>query len=123
MIRLVGDNLNLHTPAARYATFTPAEARRITRKVELHYTPKHGSWLNLAEGELAVLAEQCLDRRIPDLPTLRREIEAWQTQRNAHQTMIHWRFRTVDARRKLKHLVSTGQTNGGSLRQAMAPQG
>lgn len=104
VIRLGVDNLNIHTPAALSETFTPAEARRITRKVEFHYTPKHGSWLNMAECELAVLAEQCLDRRIPDLPTLRREIEAWQTQRNSHQTMIHWRFRTVDARRKLKHL-------------------
>jgi len=104
VIRLVVDNLNIHTPAALYETFTPAEARRITRKVEFHYTPKHGSWLNMAECELAVLAEQCLDRRIPDLQTLRREIDAWQAQRNQHPTMINWRFSTMDARLKLKHL-------------------
>lgn len=104
IIRLVVDNLNTHTPAALYETVPPAEARRITRKLEFHYTPKPGSWLNMAECELAVLAKQCLAGRIPDLPTLRREIDAWQTQRNSHQTMIHWRFSTGDARLKLKHL-------------------
>ena len=103
-IRLVVDNLNTHTPAALYETFAPAEARRITRKLEFHYTPKHGSWLNMAECELAVLATQCLDRRIPDIGTLRAEIAAWQHQRNQHQAKINWQFGTDVARVKLKRL-------------------
>jgi transposase len=103
-VRLVVDNLNTHTPAALYETFAPAEARRITRKLEFHYTPKHGSWLNMAECELAVLATQCLARRIPDIGTLRDEIAAWQFQRNRHQANIHWQFGTDVARVKLKRL-------------------
>ena len=103
-VRLVVDNLNTHTPAALYETFAPAEARRITRKLEFHYTPKHGSWLNRAECELAVLATQCLARRIPDIGTLRDEIAAWQFQRNRHQAKIHWQFGTDVARVKLKRL-------------------
>lgn len=103
-IRLVVDNLNTHTPASLYETFSPAEARRITRKLEFHYTPKHGSWLNMAECELAVLATQCLDRRIPDIGTLRAEIAAWQLQRNQQQAKIHWQFGTDVARGKLKRL-------------------
>ncbi|HYQ91885.1 MAG TPA: IS630 family transposase [Candidatus Competibacteraceae bacterium] len=103
-IRLVVDNLNTHTPAALYQAFAPAEARRLIRKVEFHYTPKHGSWLNMAECEFAVLAAQCLDRRIPDSDTLRREIAAWQTQRNRDQAKIHWQFGTDLARVKLKRL-------------------
>jgi len=103
-IRLVVDNLNTHAPAALYETFAPAEARRITRKLEFHYTPKHGSWLNMAECELAVLATQCLDRRIPYIGTLRAEIAAWQLQRNRHQAKIHWQFGTDVARVKLKRL-------------------
>lgn len=103
-IRLVVDNLNTHTPAALYDIFPPAEARRITRKLEFHYTPKHGSWLNMAECELAVLASQCLDRRVPTIDTLREEIAAWQGPRNQYQTKIHWQFSTDLARTKLKRL-------------------
>ena len=103
-IRLVVDNLNTHTPAALYGVFPPNEARRITRKLEFHYTPKHGSWLNRAECEFAVLAGQCLDRRIPTLETLQEEIAAWQDQRNQHQAKIHWQFDTDAARVKLKRL-------------------
>ena len=103
-VRLVVDNLNTHTPAALYEAFAPAEARRITRKLEFHYTPKHGSWLNMAECELAVLATQCLDRRIPNIKTLRDEIAAWQIQRNRHQAKINWQFDTDLARVKLKRL-------------------
>jgi transposase len=104
VVRLVVDNLNTHTPAALYETFAPAEARRITRKLEFHYTPKHGSWLNMAECEFAVLTTQCLDRRIPDVTTLGREISAWQAKRNQHHTKINWQFGTVQARVKLKRL-------------------
>jgi transposase len=104
VIRLVVDNLNTHTPAALYEAFAPAEARRITRKLEFHYTPKHGSWLNMAECEFAVLASQCLDRRIPEIETLRREVSVWQTQRNHHQAKINWQFGTDSARLKLKRL-------------------
>jgi transposase len=104
LIRLVVDNLNTHTPAALYEAFAPAEARRITRKLEFHYTPKHGSWLNMAECEFAVLATQCLDRRIPDASILSWEIAAWQTKRNQHQTKINWQFGTDLARVKLKQL-------------------
>jgi hypothetical protein len=103
-IRLVVDNLNTHTPAALYSVFPPNEARRLTRKLEFHYTPKHGSWLNMAECEFAVLASQCLDRRIPNLETLQKEITAWQAQRNQHQANIHWQFDTDVARVKLKRL-------------------
>jgi hypothetical protein len=103
-IRLVVDNLNTHTPAALYSTFPPDEARRITRKLEFHYTPKHGSWLNMAECELAVLAGQCLDRRISTIDTLREEIAAWEGPRNQLQTKIHWQFSTEVARTKLKRL-------------------
>jgi hypothetical protein len=103
-IRLVVDNLNTPTPAALYEAFAPTEARRITRKLEFHYTPPHGSWLNMAECEFAVLATQCLDRRIPDANTLSREIAAWQTKRNQQQTKINWQFGTDLARVKLKRL-------------------
>ena len=103
-IRLVVDNLNTHTPAALYGVFPPDEARRITRKLEFHYTPKHGSWLNMAECELAVLAGQCLDRRISTIDALREEIAAWQGPRNQRQTKIHWQFGTEVARVKLKRL-------------------
>jgi transposase len=103
-IRLVVDNLNTHTPAALYEAFAAAEARRITRKLEFHYTPKHGSWLNMAECEFAVLSTQCLDRRIPDGKILKQEINAWQTKRNQHKTKINWQFGTDLARVKLKRL-------------------
>ena len=104
LIRLVVDNLNTHTPAALYEAFEPAEARRLTRKLEFHYTPKHGSWLNMAECEFAVLDKQCLDRRIPDIETLCGETAAWQAPRNKEKTKINWRFNAVDARVKLKRL-------------------
>jgi hypothetical protein len=104
VIRVVLDNLNTHTPAALYQAFAPAEARRIVRKLEFHYTPKHGSWLNMAEIELAVLSSQCLDRRLADVNTLRGEVAAWEAPRNADQVTINWRFTPQDARVKLKHL-------------------
>ena len=116
-IRLVVDNLNTHTPAALYQAFAPAEARRIIRKLEFHYTPKHGSWLNMAECEFAVLAAQCLDRRIPDSDTLRREIAAWQTRRNQHQAKIHWQFSTDLARVKLKRLYPSVEPPDAALGQ------
>jgi hypothetical protein len=103
-IVLVLDNLNTHTPAALYEAFVPAEARRIARKLEIHYTPKHGSWLNMAEIELSVLARQCLDQRIPDQETLAEEVSAWEAERNAAESSIDWRFTSADARIKLKHL-------------------
>jgi transposase len=104
LISIVLDNLNTHTPAALYETFTPAEARRMLQKLDFRYTPKHGSWLNMAEIEFAVLSTQCLDRRIPDQATVRRRIGAWEASRNADQATIHWRFTTAKARRKLKRL-------------------
>ena len=101
---LVLDNLNTHVAAALYETFPPAEARRVLARLELHYTPVHGSWLNMAEIELSVLARQCLNRRIPDAETLAAEVAAWETRRNTRQTPIAWRFTTADARIKLRHL-------------------
>ena len=103
-IILVQDNLNTHTPASLYEAFPPAEARRLADKLELHYTPKHGSWLNMAEIELSVLANQCLDRRLPDRGTLEQEVAAWVAERNAAIRTIDWRFTTDDARIKLDHL-------------------
>jgi len=98
------DNLSTHAPAAFYEAFEPAEARRLCERVEWHYTPKHGSWLNVAELELSVLARQCLDRRIPDMATLRREVAAWEAERNAAVVRVDWQFTTADARTKLKRL-------------------
>ena len=106
-IRLVVDNLNTHTPAALYEALAPEEARRIARKLEWHYTPKHGSWLNMVEIELSVLADQCLGRRIPDLPTLERVTAAYAERRNAAKATVKWRFTTADARTKLDHLYPT----------------
>ena len=103
-ITVVLDNLNTHTPAALYTAFPPEEAKRIWDKLEFHYTPKHGSWLNMAEIELSVLSRQCLDRRIPDQATLRTDVGAWATARNASGATVNWRFTTADARIKLKHL-------------------
>jgi transposase len=103
-IRVVLDNLNTHGPAALYAAFTPAEARRLTQRLEFHYTPLHGSWLDMAELELASLARQCLGRRLPDLATLEAEVQAWQAPRNAQGAAITWRFTVEDARRKLHRL-------------------
>ncbi len=104
---VVQDNLNTHTPAALYAAFPPAEAKRIWDRLEFHYTPKQGSWLNMAEIELSVLSRQCLDRRIPDQATLRQETAAWVARRNAAQATIEWHFTTADARVKLTKLYPT----------------
>jgi len=103
-IVLVADNLNIHHAAALYERFEPAEAQRIAAKLEWHYTPEHGSWLNIAECELSVLKRQCLKARMPDLETVTREVTAWQAQRNLEQATIDWRFTTADARIKLKRL-------------------
>jgi hypothetical protein len=103
-IVLVQDNLNTHTPASLYEAFEPAEAKRLADKLEIHYTPKHGSWLNMAEIELSVMAKQCLDRRLPDRATVEREVAAWEARRNGGSQRIDWRFTTADARIKLKHL-------------------
>lgn len=104
VIRVVLDNLNTHKPASLYETFAPAEARRILRKLEFHYTPKHGSWLNIAEIELSVFSRQCLDRRLGDEETLKREITKLEEERNAVSAKIEWRFTTEDARQKLHRL-------------------
>ncbi len=103
-ILLVLDNLNTHTPASLYEAFPPTEAKRLADKLEIHYTPKHGSWLNMAEIELSVLSRQCLDRRVPDFETLAAEVAAWQQRRDAKGSKIDWRFTTDDARIKLKRL-------------------
>jgi hypothetical protein len=104
VVRVVLDQLNTHTPAALYAAFEPDEARRIIRKLEFHHTPKHGSWLNMAEIELSVLSNQCLDRRLPNAANVSCEVNAWQARRNAEKAQIHWRFTAEDARGKLKRL-------------------
>jgi hypothetical protein len=103
-VRLVLDNLNTHTTAALYEAFEPAEARRLARRLEIHYTPKHGSWLNIAEVELSALTRQCLNRRTPDMNTLRCQTQAWTRQRNAKQKGVDWHFSTPDARIKLTRL-------------------
>jgi hypothetical protein len=103
-IVLVMDQLNTHSPASLYETFCPAEAKRLADKLEIHPTPKHGSWLNIAEIELSVLSRQCLDRRIADITTLRHEVQAHQNSRDALGTKVDWRFTTADARIKLKRL-------------------
>jgi hypothetical protein len=103
-IRVVEDNLNTHTPAALYEALPPAEAKRILDRLEFHYTPKHGSWLNMAEIELSVLNGQCLDRRIADKATLEQEVAAWEKTRNQRRATVNWRFTSADARIKLKRL-------------------
>ena len=103
-IVLVMDNLNTHHPSSLYEAFEPAEARRIAERLEMHYTPKHGSWLNMAEIEIGVMTRQCLDRRIPNRSVLRREAAAWQAQGNRDGIRVDWRFTTADARTKLKSL-------------------
>jgi len=103
-ITVVQDNLNTHSPASLYKAFAPAEARRILDLLEFCHTPKHGSWLNMAEIELSVLSRQCLDRRIPDFAALESEVAVWEEQRNQEQTWIDWRFTTEDARVKLHRL-------------------
>lgn len=108
-IRLVQDQLNPHRPASLYKAFEPAEAKRILDKLEFHHTPKHGSWLNMAEIELSVLARQCLDRRIPTPELLQCEVAAWQKRRNHQSRRIDWRFTSEDARIKLKRLYPSIQ--------------
>ena len=103
-IIVVLDNLNTHTPAAFYLAFEPDEARRLVDRFEFHFTPKHGSWLNMAEIELSVLSRQCIRRRIPDEQTLRHQVRAWVTDRNSKFVKVDWRFSTADARIKLKSL-------------------
>lgn len=104
VIRLVVDNLNIHTPSALYEVFPPEEARRIIQKLEFHYTPKHASWLNQVEIELSVLSRQCLERRIPNAETLTSEIAVWEKQRNQQKASVYWGFQTKDARRKMERL-------------------
>lgn len=103
-ITVIHDQLNTHVAASLYKAFPPAEARRILNKLEFHYTPKHGSWLNMAEIELSILTRQCLNRRIPNKETLKQEVTAWEQVRNQAATTVDWRFTTADARIKLKQL-------------------
>ena len=104
VVRVVLDNLNTHRPASLYETFPAVEARRIAKRLEFHYTPKHGSWLNMAEIEFSVLSRSCLKQRLPNEETLRREVQALVAERNAARATINWRFRTHDARDKLHRL-------------------
>jgi DDE superfamily endonuclease len=103
-IRGVQDKLNIHSPASLYASFEPAAARRILRKLEFHYTPKHASWLNMVEIELSVLSRQCLGQRMGDMATLQREVSAWRDRRNAQHATVHWQFSVQKARSKLSRL-------------------
>ena len=109
LIRVVLDNLNTHTPASLYKAFRPEEAKRILSKLEFHYTPKHGSWLNMVEIELSVLSRQCLNSRIPCLETMKEEVTAWERERNQQKATVNWRFTNQDARVKLERLYP--QTN------------
>lgn len=106
-IVLVQDNLNTHKPASLYEAFPPEEARRLVERFEWHYTPKHGSWLDMAESELSFLSRQCLDRRIPDKQNLIEEVAAWEARRNKHHAKADWQFTTAEARVKLKRLYPT----------------
>jgi hypothetical protein len=109
VIRLVTDNLNTHHPGSFYEAFPAAEARQLARRIEWHFTPKHGSWLNMVEIELGVLSGQCLARRLPDLATVAREVAAWEAQRNAARATVDWRFTTDHARTKLHKLYPFAQ--------------
>ena len=104
VIRVVLDNLNTHKIASLYETFQPDEAARLRRKLEFHFTPKHASWLNMAEIELSIVSRQCLNRRIPDQTTLKKELAAYEKKRNQSKATIQWRFTAHDARRKLNRL-------------------
>jgi len=106
-VHLVMDNLNTHNGASLYEAFSPEEAHRLLSRLEFHYTPKHGSWLNVAELELSVLSRQCLNRRIPNLNKLEQETQAWQQERNNTQSKVNWQFTTQDARIKLRKLYPT----------------
>lgn len=103
-VRLIMDNLNTHSPASLYEVFEPQVARRLAERLDIHYTPKHGSWLNMAEIELSALNGQCLDRRIPSFEIMQSCIGAWENDRNNRQSKIHWQFTNTDARIKLRHL-------------------
>jgi hypothetical protein len=103
-LTIVMDNLNTHQPASLYEAFKPEEAKSLLDRGEFHYTPKHGSWLNMAEIEFSALQRQCLDRRLPDQATVRAEVAAWEQQRNAQRVKVHWRFTTADARIRLERL-------------------
>ncbi|MDW7672365.1 MAG: transposase, partial [Bacillota bacterium] len=103
-VRLVMDNLNTHTLSSLYEAFDPETARRLAKRLEIHYTPKHGSWLNIAEIELSVLTRQCLGRRIPSIDNLSIELSEWESKRNNNQKGVDWQFTTDDARIKLKRL-------------------
>lgn len=109
-ITVIHDQLNTHVPSSLYTAFEPTEAKRILDKLEFHYTPKHGSWLNMAEIDLSVLARQCLDRRIPDKESLQGEVAAWSERRNRESRKIDWQFTTADARIKLKRLYPSIQS-------------
>jgi hypothetical protein len=109
-IRLACDNLNTHGIGSLYEAFPLEQARELAARLEIHHTPKHGSWLNIAETELSALTMQCLDRRIPDVETLRKETKAWETKRNGLQKGVDWQFTTVDARIKLKRLYPRTQS-------------
>jgi len=104
LIRVILDNLNTHTPASLYETFAPAEARRILRKLEFHYTPTHASWLNMAEIEISVLDRQCLDRRLPEIALVCSEVAAWEDRRNQQRATVDWQFTNTKARSKLEYL-------------------
>ena len=110
VVRVVMDNLKMHRPASLYETFPAAEARRIAKRLEFHYTPKHGSWLNMAEIEFSVLSRSCLKQRLPDEEALRSEVQALVKERNAAQATIHWRFNAQDARTKLHRLYPSDFT-------------
>jgi len=110
VIRVVLDQLNTHKPASLYEAFAPEEARRIRRKLEFHYTPKHGSWLNMAEIELSIVHRQCLDRRLPDVPTLIDHLVAYEQRRNKERATIDWRFTSQEARVKLRRLYPSQPT-------------
>jgi hypothetical protein len=104
LVRLVCDNLNTHRIGSLYETFGPTKARRLAKRLDIHYTPNHGSWLNIAEIEFSALSRQCLKRRIPDMPALRRQTHSWEQTRNEKQKGVDWQFTTTDARIKLKNL-------------------
>jgi hypothetical protein len=110
VVVLVMDNLNTHSVGSLYEAFEPAKARQLARRLEIHYTPKHGSWLNIAESELSVLGRQCLDRRIESIELLASECESWNVERNRLQKGVDWQFTTADARIKLKRLYPQMQT-------------
>jgi hypothetical protein len=109
-IRLVCDNLNTHKIASLYEAFPPEQARQLAKRLEIHYTPKHGSWLNIAECELSVLTRQCLNKRTPDIETMRNKAKAWEQRRNELQKGVDWQFKTEDARIRLERLYPQLQT-------------